>query len=441
MFPLVYADLSTDVRVEIRDEVRARVVQTSGVLVAPVSKELSFSPSTNARQVILDNELQPTIKLKATDARTVMSLQYNPRLALTNVAGNDEPYALVYTGDRLPSDAGHLDVLHQSVLQLERQFSPHTRGAFLFSGLYGSASANTLVLQAPWDAENLPTVPRAVPLIPQIRLNVVGFYANAAVGHVVSSRTQWQLQLVAMSYGTPTKEGREYFPTSRNSGVVFTLTHALTPRDAVEIAVTPEVTQTQPVGAATPDVYLGSTWARYRRKMTERSRVELAAGATFVGVGAFGSEAQAGRLYPGAEAALVHSSVRGPVRTDAALVSRLVPWVNPFAGTLVQRSETVFAGRHGTQSMGLRAQGSFAWAFAPTVQSADVNPVSYKQAYRMLAGEVAAETKVASRIWLEVGTRLNWQTAVAQFPSLPGDILQLGGFVACSYKPEPAKQP
>ena len=440
MFLPVYADLSSDFRVEIREEVRARMVQTTGVLVAPLSKEATFSPTAKARQLVIDSELQPLLKYRTSNARTVFSLQYNPRLVLTNLAAKDEPYALVYTGDRLPSDVRHLDTQHQAVLQFERQVGPRTRAAVLVSGLYGSASANTLVLQPPWDGQGLPGVPRAYPLIPQIRLDVIGGYANASVLHAFSPRTSLQVQAVAMSYGTPTSEGRQYFPTSRNAGLAFTLTRALSPRDTFEVTATPEVNQTQPIGGTHPDAYVGTAWGRYKRKLTERSRVELAGGASVVGLGAFGSGAQPAILYPGGELALVHNSMRGPVHTEVAFVSRLAPWVNPFAGSLVQRSETIFAARHGNAQFGLRAQGSFARAFAPLVQSADANPVSYRQAYRMVAGELAAEARVATSVWLEAGTRLNWQTTVAQFPSLPGDLLQLGGFVAASYRPKPAPQ-
>ena len=100
MFLPVYADLSSDFRVEIREEVRARMVQTTGVLVAPLSKEATFSPTAKARQLVIDSELQPLLKYRTSNARTVFSLQYNPRLVLTNLAAKDEPYALVYTGDR-----------------------------------------------------------------------------------------------------------------------------------------------------------------------------------------------------------------------------------------------------------------------------------------------------------------------------------------------------
>lgn len=438
---MVYADVSSDLRIEVRDEVRARMVQTTGVLVAPVSKEATFSPSAKSRQLVVDNELQPDLKYRATNARTVFVVQYNPRLVLTNLTAKEEPYALVYMGDRLPSDARHLDTLHQGLVQFERQVAQRTRVAFVVSGLYGSASANTLVLQPPWDGQGTPAVPRAVPLIPQVRLDLVGGYANVGLAHAYSSRTQLQLQAAAMSYSTPTAEGREYFPTYRNAGVVATLTHALTPRDGMEFTLSPEVTQTEPVGDPHPDAYSSTAWARYRRKFSERTRAELAGGGAFVKIGAFSDEARAAKVFPTAEAALVHNMQRGAHRTDFALASRLVPWVNPFAGDLVLRSESVFGVRHGDGNVGLRAQGSFAWAFAPTVQSQTANPVEYRQAYRMVAGEFAAEAKVATSVWVEAGTRLNWQTTVAQIPALPSDMLQLGGFVAVAYRPKPPPAP
>ena len=439
MFPLLLADVQQTVTIEVRDETRGRMVQTSGVLVAPLSKEASFSPTAKTRIFVVDNELQPLIKYKANTAgkRTSLTLQYNPRLVFTNLAGKDEPYSLVYTGDRLASDAGKLDTVHQGLLLWEHQIEPRTRVAFVISGLYGSASANTLVVPQRWDGEGLPAMPRAVPLIPQIRFDILGGYANLAFGHALSTRTQIQLQLYAMSYGTPTSEGREFFPTYRNAGLMATLVHSLTRRDDLEVSISPEVTQTQPVGAPHPDAYTSFAWARYRRKFNDRTRAEIAAGGSLVALGAFGPEAQAAKAYPAGEALLAHSRMRGAARNDLVLATRVVPWVNPLTGEIVSRSESVFGLRAGDGHVGVRAQGGFAWAFAPEVLSAEANPVRYSRSYRMLSAEAAIEGKLGSDFWLDAGPRLSCQTSVTNIPALPSDTLQLGGFVGLSYRPTP----